>query len=212
MVSTSSLFPLFGISANVIPVESWELLLSWHLWLSGCYPQFPTPHCYTPLFNFLTLCTSLLPHLILPPSFLPPKLSHVHYNKPCKSWFHHGVIKNCHRNPSSLHVSQPQDRGQQMVMAIGCHRRVTLPLSEEMEIIQLPHWFSSAALWYSTSHTFLTTQTSHLSASDLVFSSNVILVVLVFGINMYLFWLLNLSLKVWAYCLNSIPLKHFLEL
>ena len=35
-----------------------SLLLSWHLGLSGGYPQFPIPHCYTPLFNFLTLCTS----------------------------------------------------------------------------------------------------------------------------------------------------------
>ena len=35
-----------------------RLLLSWHLGLSGCYPQFPIRHCYTPLFNFLTLCTS----------------------------------------------------------------------------------------------------------------------------------------------------------
>jgi hypothetical protein len=35
-----------------------RLLLSKHLRLSGCYPQFSISHCYTPLFNFLTLCTS----------------------------------------------------------------------------------------------------------------------------------------------------------
>jgi hypothetical protein len=35
-----------------------RLLLSWQLGLSCCYFQFPTPYCYTPLFNFLTLCTS----------------------------------------------------------------------------------------------------------------------------------------------------------
>ena len=53
-----------------------RLLLSWHLGLSGCYPQFPIPHCYTPLFNFLTLCTSP-PSPPIPdspfPSSLPPK-------------------------------------------------------------------------------------------------------------------------------------------
>jgi hypothetical protein len=31
-------------------------LLSCHLGLAGGYPQFPIPHCYTPPFNFLTLC------------------------------------------------------------------------------------------------------------------------------------------------------------
>jgi hypothetical protein len=34
------------------------LLLSWHLGLSLGYPNFSIPHCYTPLFNFLTLCIS----------------------------------------------------------------------------------------------------------------------------------------------------------
>ena len=32
-----------------------RLLLSWHLELSGCYPQLPLPHCYTALFNIMTL-------------------------------------------------------------------------------------------------------------------------------------------------------------
>ena len=57
-----------------------SLLLSWHLGLSGCYPQFPIPHCYILLFNFLTLynLVHLLPYLILPlfipfPSSLTPK-------------------------------------------------------------------------------------------------------------------------------------------
>jgi hypothetical protein len=36
-----------------------RLLLFWHLELSGCYPQFPIHHCYTPLFNLMTLCKSL---------------------------------------------------------------------------------------------------------------------------------------------------------
>jgi hypothetical protein len=56
-------------------------LLSWHLKLSGCYPQYPNSHCYTSLFNFLTLCTSppsppipdYSPLFPLPPSSLPPK-------------------------------------------------------------------------------------------------------------------------------------------
>jgi len=39
---------------------SGSLLLFWHLGLSGGYPQFCIPHCYTILFNFLTLCTSPL--------------------------------------------------------------------------------------------------------------------------------------------------------
>ena len=62
MVLPGSFSPLWGISANV-----WgpgRLLLSWHLGLSGCCPLFSIPHCYTPLFNFLILCTA-------PPS--PPK-------------------------------------------------------------------------------------------------------------------------------------------
>jgi len=38
--------------------DSKHLLLSWHLELSGSYPQFPISHCYVPLFKFLTHCTS----------------------------------------------------------------------------------------------------------------------------------------------------------
>jgi hypothetical protein len=52
-----------------------RLLLSWYLGLSCCYPQFPIPHFYIPLFNFLTLCTSppFLPIPDSPPPPLPPK-------------------------------------------------------------------------------------------------------------------------------------------
>jgi hypothetical protein len=54
-----------------------RLLLSWHLGLSCCYPQFPIPHCYTPLFNFLILSNllHLLPYLILILPPFPPPLS-----------------------------------------------------------------------------------------------------------------------------------------
>jgi hypothetical protein len=53
-----------------------KLLLSWHLGLSGCYPQFFIPNCYIPLFNFLILCTSppSPPILDSSPSFSPPPI------------------------------------------------------------------------------------------------------------------------------------------
>jgi hypothetical protein len=35
-----------------------SLLFSWLLEHSSDYPQFTIPHCYTPSFNCLTLCTS----------------------------------------------------------------------------------------------------------------------------------------------------------
>jgi hypothetical protein len=60
--------PLFGVFQKVSsPWGPERLLLFWHLGLSGCYPQFLIPHCYTPLFNFLTLCTSP-PSLPIPDS------------------------------------------------------------------------------------------------------------------------------------------------
>jgi hypothetical protein len=66
------------------PLGPGSFLHSWHLGLSGGYPQFPIPQFYTPLFNFLTLRTScFFPYLILPsfpppPFFLPsPSLPHV---------------------------------------------------------------------------------------------------------------------------------------
>jgi hypothetical protein len=40
MVTIGYNSPLFGISANVITVGSWEMH-SWHLGLSSCYSQFP---------------------------------------------------------------------------------------------------------------------------------------------------------------------------
>jgi hypothetical protein len=77
--------PFLGISDTVIPTGPGSFLLSWHLGLSNGYSQFPTLYCYTPLFNFLTLCTSLPPrvssHTWLcsllpspPPSQVPPSL------------------------------------------------------------------------------------------------------------------------------------------
>ena len=54
-----------------------ELLLSWHLGLSSGYSQFHTLQCYTPPFNFLTLCTSRLspptPDTPPTPFFSPPR-------------------------------------------------------------------------------------------------------------------------------------------
>jgi hypothetical protein len=39
-------------------LSSGSLLISLHLGLAGHYPEFPIFHCYTPLFNFLTLFIS----------------------------------------------------------------------------------------------------------------------------------------------------------
>ena len=58
MVLTDSPSPLWGIAANVIPVGTWEALVFVASGTFDGYLQFPTPHCYTALFNFLTLCTS----------------------------------------------------------------------------------------------------------------------------------------------------------
>jgi hypothetical protein len=81
------------------PLYPRSLLFSWHLGLSVGYPLFPIPHCYAPLFNFLTLCISpqspptashaplpLLPPLPpLPPLFLPsPSTSHDYFVPPSK--------------------------------------------------------------------------------------------------------------------------------
>jgi hypothetical protein len=60
------------------PLGPESLLLSLHLWLSSGCPQMPIPHCYTPPFNFLTLCTSPPsppPHLRSCPTFSFPLLS-----------------------------------------------------------------------------------------------------------------------------------------
>ena len=47
-----------------------NLLPSWHQGLSVGYPQFPTSHCYTPVFNLLTLCISPPSPLTLDPAIL----------------------------------------------------------------------------------------------------------------------------------------------
>ena len=39
------------------PLVPGNLLLPWHLGLSNSYLQFPIPDCYTPLLNFMTICT-----------------------------------------------------------------------------------------------------------------------------------------------------------
>ena len=89
----SPLCSVFQLMSSLLGPEN--LLLPWHLGLSSSYPQFPIPHCYTPLFNFLTICTSssLFPHLILAPfscpsSFsprsLPPSTSHDCFVSPFK--------------------------------------------------------------------------------------------------------------------------------
>ena len=83
---------IFQLMSSLLSPGS--LLLSWHLGLSVGYPQFPIPHCYTPLFNFLTLCTSpqsppipdpspffLSPSLI-PPKSLSPSTSHDYFVPP----------------------------------------------------------------------------------------------------------------------------------
>jgi hypothetical protein len=49
-----------------------SFLLSWHLGPSGGFSQFPIPLCYTPMFNFLTLCTfPLCPSTLDPALFFP---------------------------------------------------------------------------------------------------------------------------------------------
>jgi hypothetical protein len=67
-------YGLYRFSANANPMGSWESLL-WHLELSGCYPQFPIPHCYTLLCSLLTFWTSSSPLITwFCPSFSPPLL------------------------------------------------------------------------------------------------------------------------------------------
>ena len=75
MVSIDFPFPLLDISANVIPVGFWEplaFLASEKFWRLPPVPN----HCYTPLFNFLTLCIYTLSPPILDPApfFSPPPL------------------------------------------------------------------------------------------------------------------------------------------
>jgi hypothetical protein len=67
--------PLFGVF--LLMSSLWglkRLLLSWHLGLSSCYSQFFIPHCYIPLFKFLTLCTSPSPPIPDSAPHCPPPL------------------------------------------------------------------------------------------------------------------------------------------
>jgi len=54
-----------------------DLLGPWNLGIFSGYYQFPLPHCYTPTFKFLTLCTSPLspPMSELVPLFPSPSFS-----------------------------------------------------------------------------------------------------------------------------------------
>ena len=72
-------FPTLFISGNVQNFESWNILGPWYLGLSSGYYQLQLPHCYTPTFKFLTICTSPpsspiseLTLLCPSPSSLPP--------------------------------------------------------------------------------------------------------------------------------------------
>jgi hypothetical protein len=48
------LLPLCGVfQLKLSQWKSGRLLLSWHLGLSGCYPQFPIPHLFSPPLGFL---------------------------------------------------------------------------------------------------------------------------------------------------------------
>jgi hypothetical protein len=62
-----------------------SLLISRQLVLSGGYPQFPIPHCYTLLFNFQTLLhhPHLLPYQILPTLYHPPSTFHPSHPLSC---------------------------------------------------------------------------------------------------------------------------------
>jgi hypothetical protein len=60
-----------------------RLLLSWHLELSGCYPQLPITHSYITLFNFLTLSAYLPPSPPISDSAPPfPPLPHLFLSNP----------------------------------------------------------------------------------------------------------------------------------
>ena len=85
IVSTGSLSSLFGVSANVIPVESWEplafLASGTFWWLTQILhpPLFYTSIQFT-LSSLPLLHPCYLPHLILPP--LLPSFSSLHQDIP----------------------------------------------------------------------------------------------------------------------------------
>jgi hypothetical protein len=79
--------PFVGISANVIPIGSWEFLAFLASGIFWWLPQLPLPHCYIPLFNFLTLCKSPLSPTPDPVPFPPlPPLSPL---SPLPFLYHH---------------------------------------------------------------------------------------------------------------------------
>jgi len=65
-----SLYWAFQLISSLLGPGS--LLLSWHFGLADGYPQFPIPHCYTPLFKFLTLYIIPSPPIPDPAPFLSP--------------------------------------------------------------------------------------------------------------------------------------------
>jgi hypothetical protein len=72
MCSRQVLSPLCWVFQLMsFPLSPGSLLLSWGLGLSVSYLQFPITHCYTPLFNFLNICTSLLSPSTPNPTHLP---------------------------------------------------------------------------------------------------------------------------------------------
>jgi hypothetical protein len=94
--------PKFWIwSLQVLPPLCWafqlissllsprRLLLSWHLGLSGGYPQFLIPHCYIPLFNFLTLCISSPSQVAADASKNVEKEEHSSIVSGITSWYNH---------------------------------------------------------------------------------------------------------------------------
>jgi len=119
MVSTGSLSPLLGISADVIPLGPGSLLFSWYLGLSDGYPQFPSPIAtclysiswpsrYHPISFHTWSCTPFLPphplflpspfHSLSPVNILFPLLrrtKYPHFNLP-SSWASYGLwIVSC---------------------------------------------------------------------------------------------------------------------
>ena len=60
LVATDSPLFCWVFQLKSSPLGPGSLSLPWHLGLSNGYPQSLIPYCYRFLFNFLTLCASLL--------------------------------------------------------------------------------------------------------------------------------------------------------
>ena len=58
--SLQVLSPLYCIFLLAIPIGSWESVTALESGIFSGNPQFPISHCHNSLFDFLTLCTSLL--------------------------------------------------------------------------------------------------------------------------------------------------------